>query len=68
MERRQGCLAGLLELFFLTAVFDWLEDRFGFGRGCSCSGIGCGLVLAIIFLLLVCATCTNTNWVRLLGR
>ena len=38
MERRQGCLTGLLELFMLTALFDSLQKRFGFGRGCSCTG------------------------------
>ena len=43
MRNRQGCLAGLLELFFLDRAFGWLERRFGFGRGCSCSG--CGLRL-----------------------
>ena len=68
MDRRQGCLAGLLELFFLNVLFDWLQRRFGFGRGCSCSGIGCGMILAIIFVMLVCATCTNTDWFRLVGR
>jgi hypothetical protein len=36
MRDRQGCLAGLLELFMLNALFDWLQRQFGFGRGCSC--------------------------------
>ena len=40
MRNRQGCLAGLLELFFLDRAFGWLERRFGFGRGCSCGGCG----------------------------
>jgi hypothetical protein len=62
MDRRQGCLEGLLELFFLNVAFEWLERHFGFGRGCSCSGCGCGLIIAVIFLLLVCGTLTNTNW------
>ncbi len=48
MERRQGCLQGLFELFLLNALFDWLQRRFGFGRGCSCSGCGCGLILAMV--------------------
>jgi len=65
MERRQGCLQGLLELFLLNALFDWLQKRFGFGRGCSCSGCGCGLILAIIFIILFVSTCTGTNWTRL---
>jgi hypothetical protein len=65
MERRQGCLEGLLELFLLNALFDWLQRRFGFGRGVSCSGCGCGLILAVIFLFLLCSTLTNTNWFKL---
>ncbi len=65
MYRRPGCLGGLLRLAFLTALFDWLQDRFGFGRGCSCTGIGCGLILLFIFILLVCGTCTGTDWFRL---
>jgi hypothetical protein len=65
MERRQGCLQGLLELFLLNALFDWLQRRFGFGRGCSCSGCGCGLILVIIFIVLFVSTCAGTNWTRL---
>ncbi|MBN1259665.1 MAG: hypothetical protein JXB35_03205 [Anaerolineae bacterium] len=65
MERRQGCLVGLLKLAFLDAVFDWLQDRFGFGRGLSCTGVGCGVILAILFVILVCSTCANTDWLRL---
>jgi hypothetical protein len=65
MERRQGCLVGLLKLAFLNTIFDWLQDRFGFGRGASCSGIGCGTILLIIFILLACSTCANTDWLRL---
>jgi hypothetical protein len=49
MDRRPGCLAGFLKLAFLNAIFDWLQDRFGFGRGLSCTGIGCGVILLILF-------------------
>lgn len=65
MQERPGCLAGLLRLAFLNAIFDWLQERFGFGRGLSCSGIGCGVILMIIFVILVCSTCTNTDWFSL---
>ncbi len=64
MERRPGCLVGLLKLAFLNAIFDWLQDRFGFGRGFSCGGIGCGVILLIIFIVLACTTCANTDWLR----
>lgn len=65
MEERPGCLVGLLKLAFLQAIFDWLQERFGFGRGLSCTGIGCGTVLLIVFLILVCSTCGSTDWLKL---
>ncbi len=64
MDRRPGCLQGILELFLLNAVFDWLQDRFGFGRGASCTGCGCGIIMLLIFLALACSILTNTNWFR----
>lgn len=64
MNRRQGCLQGLLEMFLLTAAFDWLEERFGFGRGCSCTGCGCGIIILIVFLMLACGIITGTDWFR----
>ena len=63
-DRDTGCLGGLLQLFLLTAVFEWLESRFGFGRGCSCSGCGCGVILLIIFILMACSILTNTHWMQ----
>ncbi len=63
MDRRPGCLSGLLQLFFLNAIFDWLQERFGFGRGCS--GVGCGVILLMIFILLFCMTCSGTDWTQL---
>jgi hypothetical protein len=66
MERRPGCLGGLLRLALLTALFDWLQDRFGFGRGASCGGLGCGVILLLLFILFFCGTCTGTDWLRLL--
>ncbi|MBN1922569.1 MAG: hypothetical protein JW892_15075 [Anaerolineae bacterium] len=65
MEERPGCLVGLLKLAFLNAIFDWLQERFGFGRGLSCSGIGCGVILMIIFVVLACSTCSSTDWFSL---
>jgi hypothetical protein len=59
---RQGCLQGLLELFLLNTLFDWLQRNFGFGRGCSCSG--CGVIFLIIFILAACSILTGTNWLK----
>jgi hypothetical protein len=66
MDNRPGCLGGILRLFLLGWLFDWLQDNFGFGRGLSCSGCGCGFVLLIIFIALVCSTLSGTDWGRLL--
>jgi len=52
----------MLQLVLLSALFDWLESRFGFGKGCSCSGCGCGLILMVLFVLFACSILTNTNW------
>ena len=60
--RRQGCLAGLLELLALNWLFRGLERRFGFGRGLSCTGCGCGVILLLIFAALACSVLTGTNW------
>jgi len=65
MRDRQGCLAGLLQLFLLDKLFDWLQERFGFGRGFSCTGIGCGLILLLAFVIFACGTLTNTDWSHL---
>lgn len=65
MDRRPGCLVGLLKLAVLNTVFDWLQDRFGFGRGLSCTGIGCGVILLILFVLFACSIFSGTDWFSL---
>ncbi len=67
MRRGGGCLEQILELFLLTAVFNWLEDRFGFGKGASCTGCGCGVLLLVIFLFLACSIITGAFGPRGLG-
>ena len=62
MSDRPGCLSGLLKLFLLDQLFDFLQDRFGFGRGISCGGCGCGLLLLILGLVFSCSIIFNTNW------
>lgn len=64
MNQRPGCLSGLLKLFLLDVVFDWLQKRFGFGRGLSCTGCGCGMILLIIFIALACSTLAGTDWFK----
>ena len=62
MSDRPGCLSGLLKLFLLDQLFDFLQDRFGFGRGISCGGCGCGALLFILGLVFTCSIVFNTNW------
>jgi hypothetical protein len=64
MRNRQGCLAGLLELFFINKAYEWGQSRFGFGQR-SCSGCGCGLIMLLIFILVVGGIICNTNWLKL---
>jgi hypothetical protein len=64
-EKRSGCLTGLLKLFLLDALFDFLQEKVGFGRGCSCTGVGCGLVLFILFIGLSCSVLAGIDWTRL---
>jgi hypothetical protein len=61
MNRRQGCLEGLLKLFLLNVLFDWLQDNLGWGRG-GCGGCGCGIILLLIFMVLACRIIFNTDW------
>ena len=65
MENRQaGCLSGLLKLFLLDKVFDWLQERFGYKSG-SCMGCGCGFVLMIVFIWIAVSIIFGTDWLRL---
>ena len=64
MRDRQGCLAGLLQLFLLDKLFDWLQKNVGFGRS-GCFGFGCGMILLVLFVLFACGILTNTDWLSL---
>jgi hypothetical protein len=59
MNRRGGCLSGLLQIFLLGWLFDWLQNTFGWGRNKSCAGCGCGFILFLIFAYLILATLTG---------
>ncbi len=64
MNDSPGCLSGLLKLFFIEKIFDWLQGKFGFGRG-GCCGCGCGVIMFIIFVGLVCSVLTGTDWTHI---
>lgn len=62
LDDRRGCLAGLLQLFLLGKLYDWLQDNFGFGRGCL--GAGCGVIFFVLFISFACSIILGTNWFR----
>jgi hypothetical protein len=62
-NRRPGCLSGLLKLFLLDKVFDWLQERFGYRSG-SCMGCGCGTIFLIIFVMIFISIIFGTDWFR----
>ena len=64
MDNRSGCLVGLLKLFLLDRLFNWLQRTVGFGSG-SCGGCGCGAILVILFLILLFSIIFGTDWLRL---
>ncbi|HEY9088034.1 MAG TPA: hypothetical protein VIO36_07690 [Anaerolineaceae bacterium] len=61
MDDRRGCLSGLLQLFLLDKLFDWLQGKVGFGRG-GCFGCGCGVILLFVFLGLAASIIFGTDW------
>lgn len=63
LSQRPGCLSGLLKLFLLHKVYEWLQQRFGFGRGCL--GVGCGIILFVLFVGFVCSILFGVDWFRL---
>ncbi len=60
LEERPGCLSGILKLFALGAIYDWLQDNVGFGRGCW--GAPCGIILFILLIVFGCSIIFGTNW------
>jgi hypothetical protein len=60
LEERPGCLSGLLKLFALGAVYNWLQENIGFGRGCW--GTGCGIILVVVAAVFLCSIIFGTNW------
>jgi len=63
-NRRPGCLAGLMKLFLLDKLFDWLQERFGYKSG-SCMGCGCGLILTVMFIVIAASIIFRTDWFQL---
>jgi hypothetical protein len=64
MNRNQGCLAGLGELFLVGWIFRWLQRVIGYRSG-SCLGCGCGILLFFIMVWIILSIIFGTNWLRL---
>jgi len=64
MDRRPGCLVGLLELSFLRWIFGGAQRSVGFGNR-SCLGCGCGFILMIVFVVLALSIIFGTDWFKL---
>ena len=61
MDDRPGCLGGLLRLFFLQTIYEWMQKNFGFGQG-GCFGCGCGCIMLVIFVLVFFSIIFSVNW------
>lgn len=63
MENRPGpgCLTGLIKLFLLDKIYNWLQRTIGFKHG-GCIGCGCGTILFILFIIILISILTGTNW------
>ena len=67
MDRRndnQGCLAGILQLFLVSKIYQWGQKHFGSEKG-GCCGCIFGAVLFIIFISVVISIISGTDWLRL---
>lgn len=56
-----GCLSGILQLFLLSNIYQWSQEKFGSKRG-GCCGCVFGLILFIVFILLVLKIVFNVDW------
>ena len=63
MDRRPGCLSGLLKLFLVDNISHWAQRCFGLGRG-GCFGCGCGVIIFIMGLMLTCSVIFGTDWLH----
>lgn len=64
VNRPQGCLAGMGEIFLFGWLFRWLQRVFGYRSG-NRMGCGCGTILMIVFIMIIISIVFHTNWFRL---
>ncbi|MFO7586284.1 MAG: hypothetical protein R6W69_16270 [Anaerolineales bacterium] len=63
MNQNPGCLSGLLKLFLIDTIAQFMQRKFGLKRG-GCCGCGCGVIIFIIATTLICLTVFGTNWLN----
>lgn len=56
-----GCLSGLLQLFLVSKIYNWSQEKFGAKRG-GCCGCLIGVVLFLIMVGVVLKIFFNVDW------
>ncbi|MBQ6519367.1 MAG: hypothetical protein IJI14_11650 [Anaerolineaceae bacterium] len=59
-----GCLSGILQLFLISKVYNWLQETFGAKKG-GCCGCVIGVVLFFIMIAVVLRVVFNVDWTSL---
>ncbi|MBR6090288.1 MAG: hypothetical protein IKP86_10170 [Anaerolineaceae bacterium] len=56
-----GCLSGLLQLFLVSKIYNWSQEKFGAKRG-GCCGCLIGVILFLIMVGVVLKIFFNVDW------
>ena len=56
-----GCLSGLLQLFLVSKIYNWGQEKFGAKRG-GCCGCLVGVILFVIMVMVVLKIVFNVDW------
>ena len=56
-----GCLSGILELFLVSKVYNWAQEKFGAKSGGCCGCVIC-VILFIIMVMVVLKIVFNVDW------
>lgn len=56
-----GCLSGLLQLFLVSKIYNWSQEKFGAKRG-GCCGCLVGVILFVIMVMVVLKIVFNVDW------
>ena len=56
-----GCLSGLMQLFLVSKIYNWSQEKFGAKRG-GCCGCLIGVILFLIMVGVVLKIFFNVDW------